>query len=204
MPSSLKPWLVALLMAACVVYFLHDRASQRMLASRGPIAETPTQTRSSAPVLKRGVFTIEPVADYRVRARVLAIERYRLGREAELSPVDFALGWGPMSDDAVLSQLSVSQANRWYMYRWQGAPPLEPSVIIMSSANTHLVPATPQIERQLLAVQKGAVVRLTGQLINAQHPDGWRWNSSLSRTDSGGGSCELMWVTDVEVESGAQ
>lgn len=204
MSSSLKSFLVALLMVTCVVVFLHDRASQRMLASRGPIAEMPAQTRTAAPPLKRGAFTIEPVAEYSVRARVLSIERYRFGREAELSPVDFALGWGPMSDDAVLSQLSVSQANRWYMYRWQGAPPLEPSVIIASSANTHLVPATREIEQQLLAVRKGAVVRLSGQLINAQHADGWRWNTSLSRTDSGGGSCELMWVTDLEVESGPQ
>jgi hypothetical protein len=201
MSSSLKPWVVALLMAASVVYFLHDRASQRMLAGRGPIGETPTQSRTSAAPLKHGAFTIEPVADYSVRARVLSIERYRLGREAELSPVDFALGWGPMSDDAVLEQLSVSQTNRWYMYRWQGAPPLEPSIIVASSANTHLVPASRDVEQRLLDVRKGAVVRLTGYLINVQHPDGWRWNSSLSRTDSGGGSCELMWVTDVEVEA---
>ena len=200
MPNSLKSSLVALLMVACVVVFMHDRSTQRMLTSRGPIAEAPAQTRTVASTLKRGAFTIEPVADYSVRARVLSIERYRLGREAELSPVDFALGWGPMSDDAVLSQLTVSQANRWYMYRWQGAPPLDPSVIIASSSNTHLVPATPEIEQTLLAVHKGAVVHLTGQLINVQHSDGWHWNTSLSRTDSGGGSCELMWVTDVEVE----
>jgi hypothetical protein len=200
MPSSLKPWIVALLMAACVAFFLHDRASQRMLAGRGPIGESPNQSRTSVPPLQHGAFTIEPVADYTVRGRVLSIERYRLGREAELSPLDFALGWGPMSDDAVLARLSVSQANRWYMYRWDGAPPLDAAVIVASSANTHLVPATPQIEDRLFAVRKGAVVRLTGQLINVRHADGWRWSSSLSRTDSGNGSCELMLVTDVEIE----
>jgi hypothetical protein len=39
---------------------------------------------------------------------VLSVERYRTGREAEISPVDFALGWGSMSDDAVTSKLDIS------------------------------------------------------------------------------------------------
>lgn len=199
-PESLKPWLIGTMMLACVTYFAVDRAGQRRIANSGPVSETPLQSSTSAAALQRAGYSIEPLADYTVRARVLSIERYRMGREADLSPVDFALGWGPMSDSAVLDRLTISQSNRWYQYRWQGEPPIEPSVIIRTSANTHLVPADDMVKTRLLGVRPGSVVTLTGYLITARHADGWSWRSSLSRDDSGGGSCELMWVTDVTIE----
>jgi hypothetical protein len=131
---------------------------------------------------------------------VLSTERYRFGREADLSPVDFALGWGVMSDPAVFGQLSISQGNRWYEYHWDGAPPVDPTLIVKNSANTHLIPANSDVERALLNVQKGNTVRLIGSLVNVEHADGWRWRSSTTRDDTGGGSCELMLVTSVTVE----
>ncbi len=199
-PERLKPWLVGLVMAGCAGYFLHDRAADRRVANNGPVAEQPVQSSANMPAMQRAGYVIEPVAAYDVRARVLSIERYRIGREADLSPVDFALGWGPMSDAAVLDRLKISQSNRWYFFRWDGSPPVDPSVMAKTSANTHLVPADDTIKDRLLAVREGTVVRLSGYLINVRHADGWTWRSSLTRDDSGASSCELMWVTDAQVE----
>jgi len=198
--NRLKPWLVGLMMAACAAYFLYDRAADRRVLKSGPVAEIPVQSSAGASALQRAGYVIEPIASYDIRARVLSIERYRMGREADLSPVDFALGWGPMSDAAVLNRLNISQSNRWYHFRWEGSPPIDPSLIARSSANTHLVPADDSVKTRLLNVSKGAVVRLSGYLISVRHTDGWTWRSSLTRDDTGGGSCELMWVTDVQVE----
>ena len=199
-PETLKPWLVGLAMAASVGYFACDRYAHRTAASRGPVAEAPAQSSTSAAAIERAGYTIEPVADYSVRARVLSVERYRVDRGAELSPVDFALGWGPMSDSAVVDRLSISQSNRWYQYRWSDSPPIEPSLIARTSANTHLVPANETIKDRLLSVRKGAVVTLSGYLVDIRHKDGWTWRSSLTRDDTGGGACELLYVTEVSVE----
>ena len=198
--ERLKPWLVGLVMAGCVAYYLHDRAAERRVLKSGPVAEIPLQSSASESSLQRAGYVIEPLASYDIRARVLSIERYRMGREADLSPVDFALGWGPMSDGAVLDKLTISQSNRWYHFRWEGSPPIDPTLMAKSSANTHLVPANDSVKDRLLKVSKGEVVRLSGYLISVRHADGWTWRSSLSRDDTGGGSCELMWVTDVQVE----
>lgn len=198
--ERLKPWFVGLVLVASVAYFVYDRAAERRVLKSGPVAEIPSQSSHGGPTLQRDGYTIEPLASYEVRGRVLSIERYRMGREADLSPLDFALGWGPMSDAAVIDRLSISQSGRWYHYRWEGSPPIEPSVMAKSSANTHLVPADDLVKKRLLNVRKGAVVKLSGYLINVRHNDGWTWRSSLSRDDTGGGSCELMWVTDVHVE----
>ena len=198
--ERLKPWLVGLMLATSVAYFFYDRAAERRILKSGPVAEIPVQSSDGGPALQRDGYVIEPLASYEVRARVLSIERYRMGREADLSPLDFALGWGPMSDATVIDRLSISQSGRWYHFRWEGSPPIEPSLMAKSSANTHLVPADDLVKKRLLNVSKGAVVRLSGYLINVRHSDGWTWRSSLSRDDTGGGSCELMWVTDVQVE----
>lgn len=188
------------MMTACATYFLYDRAADRRALKSGPVAEIPLQSSANASTLQRAGYTIEPLASYNIRARVLATERYRIGREADLSPIDFALGWGPMSDAAVLERLNISQSNRWYHYKWEGSPPIDPSMMARSSANTHLVPADDSVKDRLLNVRRGTVVKLSGYLINVRHSDGWTWRSSLTRDDTGGGSCELMWVTDVQVE----
>lgn len=156
----------------------------------------PVQSASGAmPILKRGDIRLEAQASFALEARVLGVEPYRLGREAALSPVDLALGWGPMSDSAVLAELDIRQGNRFYHYRWQGEPPIPRHAIVEHSANMHLIPADDTIRQQLMSVRAGQVVRLRGYLVRARADDGWYWNTSMTRSDSGAGACELVWVT---------
>jgi hypothetical protein len=59
-------------------------------------------------------YRITPLATFEVEARVLSREDYRMGREADLAKTDLALGWGRMSDKAVLDQIEIGQSNRFY------------------------------------------------------------------------------------------
>lgn len=141
--------------------------------------------------------TAKPLAGFSVAARVLSRKAYGSGREADFSPVDLALGWGPMRDDAVLSQLDISQSGRFYRYRWTDQPPIPPDDIVRSSANMHLVPANAAVADALDAVDAGDRVRIDGWLVQIDANDGWRWRSSLTREDSGAGACELIYVCGV-------
>ena len=143
-------------------------------------------------------YRLTPLARFRVKARVLGAERYRLGRESDLSPVDLALGWGPMSDSGVLSHLKISQGNRFYYYSWENDPPIAPQDIVTHSANMHMIPADAMIEKRLAAIRPGNIVELQGQLVAIEAGDGWRWRSSLSRSDTGNGACEVIWVSEVQ------
>ena len=67
------------------------------------------------------------------------------------------------------------------------------------AANTHLVPADAGVRRQLAKIRRGQVVQLQGLLVDARAADGWRWQTSLTREDSGAGACELFWVQSVSV-----
>jgi hypothetical protein len=166
-----------------------------------PVIGDPVQDDSvrREPFERKG-FTIAPFARFTVRARLLSAETYRMGREAELSPIDFALGWNDMSNDAVLARLSISQGNRFYYYRWENEPPIAPEAIVRSSANMHLIPASADVQRGLERVPAGATVTLSGWLVDVSARDGWAWRSSRSRSDTGFGACELVWVEAVQVE----
>ena len=147
-----------------------------------------------------GGYEIEPLASYEITARVLSVKRYPDGtdRFADVSSVDLALGWGRMADRSLLEQLNVRQEDRWYYVRWRGLP-LSAEEVIESSANTHILPASPDVAAKLADVKAGDLVTLKGYLVDTVGSDGWTWASSTTRTDTGGGSCESLWVESVEV-----
>jgi hypothetical protein len=138
--------------------------------------------------------TLRPLAGFSIDARVLSREDYGLGREADFSPTDLALGWQRMREDTVLSRLDISQSSRWYNYRWQGEPPLPPNEIARSSANMHMIPSDAATAAALRRVRAGDEVRIDGWLVEVAADDGWRWRSSLSRDDKGSGACEVVYV----------
>lgn len=142
-------------------------------------------------------YQITPLARFSLTARVLSYARYRWDAGSALSPVDLALGWQAMSDSDVLSHLSIEQSHRWYTYRWEGEPPLDPHTIAVSSANMHMIPARADVARRLERLRRGHVVTLRGYLVEARRADGWFWRSSLTRDDQGAGACELVWVEDL-------
>jgi len=169
------------------------------LVARG---EPPLQSEVPASL---GPFRLEganlqPLAGFSIDARVLSREDYSFGREADYSPTDLALGWGRMTDDAVLGKLDISQSSRWYHYRWKGDPPIPPAEIIDSSANMHMIPADATVASALHEVATGQRLRIDGWLVQVDASDGWHWRSSLTREDTGDGACEVVYVCAISPE----
>jgi hypothetical protein len=189
---------IALLGAA---WHLAHRTPSAVDLGPGVLApDPPRQTELSAqPVIRHGDYQLQPLAEFVVRARLLSSERYDYDRGASLSPIDFALGWGRMSDGEVADALNISQGVRFFSYRWSDQPPIPPEEITRSATNAHLIPADDAIRAALFRMSPGSVVEIRGLLVNAKAEDGFYWNSSLSRTDSGAGACELIYVTRASV-----
>lgn len=161
--------------------------------------EEPIQTNlPKEEFLPHGDFVVAKVAHFEVTARVLGKERYWFGREARLVPYDLALGWGRMSDTDVLDEISISQRGRYYFWSVRDFP-IPRREIITSSANMHLVPASDEVRDALGSVRPGHIVHFEGYLSRIIGPDGWRWTTSMTRTDTGNGACELVWVESFEV-----
>ncbi len=135
-------------------------------------------------------------AEFALTARVLRKEIYRVDGGANLAPVDLGLGWGPMSDSRIVDQLEFSQMGRFLFWRPRNPAtfPLAPAAITANAAQVHAIPANAAIERTLRYLRPGQVVTLRGFLVDVRGPSGFAWNTSLSRTDTGDGACELMWI----------
>jgi len=144
-------------------------------------------------------YVITPLAGYEVRAKVLAKENYYLGRESDLSPSDLALGWGNMSDERTLESIRIQQSSRWYHW-YTDKLPIPGREIEQSSANVHIIPADRMVASTLKRVRSGDIVTLSGNLVRVDGRDGWKWVSSLSRKDTGAGSCELFFVDAMSIE----
>ena len=142
-----------------------------------------------------GNWSLVPLARYDIEARVLSKSRYRLNEAAQLAPWDFALGWGVMSDSAILDELSITQESRWFLWRTSGELPAPVDEMQNHSANVHIIPSNENVRDQLDSVRTGQIVRLIGNLVEATSSgSGGRWRSSLSRSDTGAGACEVMYV----------
>jgi hypothetical protein len=143
--------------------------------------------------IERGEYHLKPLARFSLDARILHRKTYKYDRESKLVPVDLAVGWGPMSDQAVLDRITISQSTRFYWYEYQ-SPPIPKEQIISHSTNLHVIPATPAVASFCKSLRQGELVHLDGVLVEATGPEIGTWRSSLSRTDTGNGACELMLV----------
>lgn len=210
---GLRSWLSVALVVAAIGWWhspLSPRVPQVAALAPGayPGCPPPPRVVAGEPPLQSAVppmlrpfrlatAQLQPLAGFSVEARVLSRKDYSHGRESELSPTDLALGWGAMAAEGMAQRLHVSQSGRWYRYRWSGQAPLPPREIARSSANMHLIPANATAAAALRGVREGERVRIDGWLVEADAPDGWRWRSSLTRDDTGGGACEVVYVCSI-------
>ncbi len=164
------------------------------------VKETPWQEAISSPNSHQvDNYTITELADFRIKAKVLSKKNYFMGREADLSPTDLALGWGSMSDESILDQIKISQSGRFYRWRVESFP-VPRREIETSSANMHLIPATDAVDSVIKEIRNGDIIELSGSLVNVESDsDDWRWKSSQTRNDTGNGACELIWVESLQI-----
>jgi hypothetical protein len=189
--------IVAVALAGFALYRFY---SHREIA-RAPgvlVADDPSQREiDSAPLIDRGEFRLRPRAWVDATVRILHREDYSLDQLADLVPTDFAVGWGPMSDSAVLADIEVSQSNRFYFWRTDHWP-IDRRAIETHSANWHVIPETPLVSKVLAGLRTGAIVELRGRLVDIEGRDsGMR--TSLRRDDTGAGACEILLAESATV-----
>ncbi len=190
---------------ALLLTFLLKPAPLVYLPGQAPLAaqDSPIQKRlhgSAADpiVIDSGgtSWTLTPRAAYRISARVLGNKAYSDWQSPAI-PRDLALAWGEMSDPAVDEWISWRQSRRWYYYNWPDDSPYKGSTIRNQSANVHVIPATENLAGALQELQKNDVIYMEGQLVDLSTTilGMERFaKTSLSRTDSGGGACEILYV----------
>ena len=178
-----------------------SQRDQRVVLEDGiKIAQLPEQFEVvNQPVVNMDDYQLHKIAAFNLSAKVLAKKNYYLGREAELSPTDLALGWGAMSDERILRDIDISQSGRFYFWRVESFP-IPRKEIETHSANMHIIPANDDVAKVLKQINSGDLIELSGHLVNINSTsDSWYWRSSTTRYDTGNGACEVILVSSLRI-----
>jgi|AntAceMinimDraft_17_1070374.scaffolds.fasta_scaffold33541_2 hypothetical protein len=156
-------------------------------------------------IISKGLdIHIEPFAQYKISAIILSRKRYTNKWTSIISPLDFAFGWGEVSKPENIEHIKVKQTMRWYRYRFDNECAITQKYISEHSSNHHIIPANSNIRKAVLLAKKNDKIVLEGFLVNVsgKYKGGnVSWRSSHSRTDTGNGSCEIMYVTGVKLDT---
>jgi hypothetical protein len=154
--------------------------------------------------MKKDVFSLTALAEYKVSGMVVCKTFYSDDWDGKISPVDLAIVWGKLAEPEYNRYITFWHGFRWYNYKWKEGSPFDPSYIITHSSNNHIIPANQNIYRAIKTIKKKDKVVLEGFLVNLKGTyEGKKvtWNTSLSRSDTGTGSCELFYVSKVRIDT---
>ncbi len=70
-------------------------------------------------------------------------------------------------------------------------------------SNNHLLTASPKIKSMLDTIRPGDQVRIKGHLVSYSHASGFERGTSITRTDTGNGACETIYISEVQILSEA-
>jgi len=190
------------MIVAIAAYFLFFRDSEKKWPPGILVDSAPMQTDlESSKVLDLKDYTIVTKAEFKASARVLSEKRYRFDDGADLVPVDLALGWLEMSDQSVLNELKISQSTRFYFWKTRGSDlPVPRDKIEHNSANMHMIPSTEKIEKTLKVIERGDIISFEGYLVDISHKNGFSRHTSMTRTDTGPGACEIVYLTSLNID----
>jgi len=193
-----------LIWVACftVIWLIFSPEKKVTLGNGIKVSQAPIQSEIEDPTsFNIKDYKVTPLAKFDIEAKVLAKKKYSFDPGAAVSPIDLALGWQSMSDEEVLKDIEISQSNRWYYWRTQNMS-ISKKDVISQSANMHIIPANDYIEGLLKSVKTGQIVSISGSLVRVDaEKKNWHWKSSLTRNDTGNGSCELIYADYVDIRT---
>ena len=103
---------------------------------------------------------------------------------------------GLFTDPEIARQISINQYGRYLNWK-MAKPPIPPKLATQLVSNMHIIPANPEIAKQITQVKRGDLVHLEGDLVQIDAKD-LRWKSALDWNGIGDGACKLIRVDSIK------
>lgn len=155
-------------------------------------------------------YELTPLYDYELNGLIVHKMDYTwfsIYKRDSVFPMDLCVIWGNNVKSKVYQNKSLkfSQDFRFCLYHWHGKIDFNSNQL----SNNHLVISDKDLEKKISSLSTGDQVKIKGQLVNVNainvgkpgkyDPEKFSWNSSIKRTDSGGGACEVIYVQNIEI-----
>jgi hypothetical protein len=196
------------LMVLCYVRDERLPAPQQLDAA---IAKEPLQEATSVEPFDKSVdgeqYHLVPMASYDITALVVSAHDSRtwwdyIHKEAGdfINVNDLCVVWGPDATSGLY--LKASFSNSEFSCQWSAPDSVIHALDYDGISNNHLLTEDRFAARELRDVRIGDQIRIRGYLVNyankTRAPQSYR-NTSLVRTDTGDGACEIIYVKDLTV-----
>ena len=154
-------------------------------------------------------YTIEPSYSYEMYGLIASyhhsaawFDYYHKQWGDDLNKKDIALLWGMNVQDEIYYALKFWNGS-WTAY-WQSRWGVDRSTWGKfrndQFSNNHLLVDDPEVYEKVMNARKGDQIYMKGYLSSYTHPEmGFTRKSSMSRTDTGNGACETIFVTEFEI-----
>ena len=200
--------LLCILLLLFIAREIYDIGYRRGIAGiRDPI-QTPAEGRTH---ISSFFFNVNVTYEYAYDIEGLVVHTRRyfgFGKMSDaISPMDVGLAWGRVAEYNDRIDFHWSQSGRYCSWHVDDIDELMPvgdvENVERSASNNHIIPADDRIKRTVLKIRRGDRVKLEGYLVDVKAADDkgntFTWNSSTTRTDTGDGACELIYVTKAEI-----
>lgn len=148
-------------------------------------------------------YYIEPLAEYEIEALLISKEKYSSWDIAKIIPYDLALVWGDLAKQENIKALNYGQRLRHVSYTYSYSNmKLSQEYIQNHISNSHIIPANEEVYKKIKNYKINRRIHLKGYLVKVYIPyangQGFgTMTSSLVRTDTGDGACEIIYVEEV-------
>ena len=121
---------------------------------------------------------------------------------SETSGGAFLLGWGRMSDEAVLDELDVEVERRVTIKPSGGTSPVPEKIFYEESSLFYLIPANPGVAEVIKEAtdRKWKIVNIEGYLVSLKAEKKHEWNSSKDSFGSRNRPLKIVWVKDMYID----
>ncbi|MCB1043494.1 MAG: hypothetical protein KDC35_11165 [Acidobacteria bacterium] len=216
-PQGFRPinrWLGAIF-AVSSLTFLVLFFFKPSLPARGEMLQSmfmePLQTEDAIPesfeVTQKGLtYLIHPKFNYQLNGLVVSTHAADALSDVlheqwqdYLNIMDMCVIWGPNLENDAYQRIEFTSGNftcycRWFdeltgrQFKWDAI------------SNNHLLTDDRRIAKRIRSVRPGDQVTMSGFLASYENPAyGFKRGTSTTRTDTGNGACETVYVTDFEI-----
>ncbi|MBU7044471.1 MAG: hypothetical protein HXS47_12845 [Theionarchaea archaeon] len=187
-------YVIILITAGCI----DQHTSPPACTSCEEPAQVPFSGKAITVLTDEGVFLLVPVAQYSALVQVVG-KKQCYDEDSELVPVDLCVVWGSLADPSLLQYTEFIQEERSCTCMYDERSPADDPAVLTQFVNIHIIPATTHILDALYAVNPGDIIILEGYLVNIYVEGVLYIETSTVWTDSGAGSCEILYLTALSV-----
>jgi hypothetical protein len=151
------------------------------------------------------LYTLYPKATYSIEGLIVSQHRsdsaFDLAHSRSgdtLNSRDLCTIWGRTLTAGVYQDVDFWSGD-WTCYFKIASQDIAASFKLDEVSNTHVLAKDQAVRAKIDELEIGDEYRMTGRLVDYEQAFGGRRNSSLVRTDTGNGACEIMYVESVEI-----